>query len=43
MLDLMRNTNGAVEKNKGVLKTEKEMLDNILNLLNEAEGAGILP
>ena len=42
MLNLMRNTAGAIEKHGGA-KTEKEMLDNIVTLLNEAESAGILP
>ena len=41
MLNLMRNTAGAMEKHGGV-KTEREMLDNIVTLLNEAESAGIL-
>ena len=39
MLNLFRNTSGAIEKLGK--RSEKEMLDNIITLLNEADNAGI--
>lgn len=42
ILNLIRNTEGAVKANGGKTKSNKEILDNLLILLDDGESAGIL-